>query len=332
MTYIIAEVGSNHNGCRLEARNLIRTASEAGVNAVKFQMFKAETLYSKNTKDFDKYSNVYSLIKSLETYDDFFKSCKNMCDEYEVDFLVSPFDERAVDFLVDLNVSSIKIASFEFTDARLVSYIANKGLPIIASTGLASHDDISFMLQLMKNCDVTLLHCNSAYPTPISDANLSSIPYLMKNFNVKCGYSDHTMSTTIPALAVALGASVVEKHITMNRNLNGPDHSFALEPNELKEMVINIREAEHAMGDGHQLMKHNRTISEQTMKYASRSIYASKALKKGDVVSEDNVTTKRPCAGIPAINYYKIMGATISGAIESDCALQWKDINNDLRD
>lgn len=331
MTYIIAEIGSNHNGCLFRARDLIESASKAGVNAVKFQMFKAETLYSKNTKDFDKYSNVYELMKSLEINEEFLTVCRTMCQAHGVDFLASPFDEKSVDFLVDLKVPRIKVASFEFTDARLVSHIADKGLPIIASTGLASHADICFMLQIMRNCEVTLLHCNSAYPTPVNDANLYAIPYLIKNFNVRCGYSDHTMSTIVPAIAVSLGASVIEKHITMDRKQDGPDHPFSLEPSELKDMVNNIREAEQSLGDGYRLMNVDRSESEQAMKYASRSVYARRPLKKGDVISEEDITTKRPCEGIPAISYYELIGSSLNIDIEVDCALQWKDINDDLR-
>lgn len=322
--YIIAEAGSNHDGSLDIAKQLVDTAKYAGCDAVKFQIFSAETLYSKNSQNFDKYQNVWELIKSLEVSFDFFKEIKKYCDIQQIEFLATPFSVDAVNLLVEMNVPAIKIASFEFTDIFLVSYIASTRKSIIASTGLCNEHDIKQFLSWTKESDVTLLHCNSAYPTPSSDANLLAINKLKsicEGHNVKYGLSDHTMGILSPALAVSLGASVIEKHFTLSRKRNGPDHPFALEPDELKNMVFLIREAELLLGYGSLC----RTKSEQSMFYARRSLVASKDIKQGEVICENNLTTKRPGSGVPASLYFETIGKVSTRNIKEDDIIQYED-------
>lgn len=322
MTYIIAEAGSNHD-CNFEtAKKLVDIAKNSGADAVKFQIFSAETLYSSKTEDFDKYKNVWNLIKSLEVSFDFFKDIKKYCDDCGIQFLATPFSKDAVDLLCEMEVPVIKIASFEFTDALLVSYIAKTQKPIIASTGLCSEKDIKQFLEMTPNNDITLLHCNSAYPTPDVDANLKSMTTLQKMSKCKVGLSDHTMGILAPVIAVSLGASVIEKHFTISRNNVGPDHPFSIEPNELKSMVSQIRQAEILLGDG----KMKRTPSEESMFYARRSVIASKDIKKGELFTVENITTKRPGSGLSASRYLEIIGKTSSRNIESDDILQESDV------
>lgn len=322
--YIIAEAGSNHDCDINVAKQLIDVAKSANCDGVKFQIFSADTLYSSKVEDFDKYQNVYSLIKNLEVSFDFFKELKLYCDEVRIDFLATPFSEEAVDLLVDMNVKLIKLASFEFTDRRLVEYIRKTNKPLVASTGLCSKQDIYDFLQWTEGLDVTLLHCNSAYPTPDEDMNLNYIN-LLKTFgsnSFKVGLSDHSMGILAPALAVSMGASVIEKHFTLSRNRKGPDHPFAIEPNELNEMVKLIKTTEKMLGKN----DFTRTQSESSMSYARRSVICCKNIKKGEVLTYENITTKRPGNGIPASKYYDVIGKKSKIDLQEDHILQWDEI------
>lgn len=308
-TFVIAEAGANHNRDFNQALKLIDVAKQSGANAVKFQTYSSETLYSKNTPDFAGYKNINKLIKDIELPREWQKDLKQYCDEIGIEFMSTPFDEQAVYELVDLGVKRLKIAGFESTDWRFVDIVASTGLPLIISLGIGFKekylDAISAITKKYDN-DVTLLHCNNAYPTPASDINLNTIPYLIKKTNHKVGLSDHTKSTLTPALAVAAGATTIEKHYTLSRHLPGPDHPFALEPCQLKKMVDEIILAEVMMGG----IKGEYSQSETSFIKARRSIVAKSNIKEGDTFTADNITTKRPYleGNIPASEWHNILG------------------------
>ena len=291
-TFIIAEAGANHDRNFTQALKLIDVAKSSGADAVKFQTYSSETLYSKNTPNFAGYKDINKLIKNIELPREWQKDLKQYCDEQNIEFMSTPFDEQAVNELVSLGVKRLKISGFESTDPRFVEMVASTGLPIIMSIGIGFKWNYwGLYIDIFKkyNNDVTLLHCNNAYPTPPEDTFLDTIKSMALDTRYKTGFSDHTMSPYTPSLAIAAGATVIEKHFTLNRNLQGPDHPFALEPNELKIMVEQIRYAEKCMGS-----KKGFSTSEQNFKTAMRSIVAKKPINKGDVFTVDNLTTKRP--------------------------------------
>jgi len=321
-TFIIAEAGANHNRDWNTAIQLIDIAYESGADAVKFQTYSSNTLYASNTPDFAGYKNINKLIKDIELPREWQKDLKQYCDDKGIEFMSTPFDEQAVDELVSLGIKRLKIAGFEATDPRFVEVVASTGLPIIMSAGIGF--DFKYWGKFSKifkkyNNHVTLLHCNNAYPTPLEEAYLDSIGSLSALINVsEVGFSDHTMSTLTPSLAVARGATVIEKHFTLDRQMEGPDHPFALEPNELKEMIQFIREAEKSTG-----FKGGYTTSEQSFSKARRSVVSKIDLKKGDILTKDNITTKRPFLdnSIPAIDYNDILGQILKDDIKADTPL-----------
>lgn len=308
-TFIIAEAGANHNKNFNQALKLIDVAKEAGAGAVKFQTYSSETLYSKNTPDFAGYKNINQLIKDIELPREWQKDLKQYCDEQNIEFMSTPFDEQAVDELVGLGVKRLKIAGFESTDWRFVDIVASTGLPLIISLGIGfkkEYLDIINTITNNYNNDVTLLHCNNAYPTPIEDINLNTIPHLLKNTNCKIGLSDHTESTFTPSLAVAMGATTIEKHYTLSKHLPGPDHPFAVEPHELKQMIDSIKMTETMLGE----IKGEYSQSEVNFIKARRSIVAKSNIKIGDTLTVDNITTKRPYleGNVAASEWFNILG------------------------
>lgn len=331
-TFVIAEVGSNHNGDFAKALSLIDTAKAAGCDAVKFQTFSAATLYSKYTPDFAGYKNVYKLLEDNELPRHWQKELKKYCDDVDIEFISTPFDERAVDELVELGVKRLKIAGFESTDPRFINMVAKTGLPLIISLGI--NTNIYFIEDIFDSLpiDITLLHCNNAYPTPYEDINLGSIKALvdlrdnqedfLTYYNFKVGLSDHTPGILIPPVAVGMGATCIEKHFTLDKNLPGPDHHFAINPAELAEMVRNIRIVEKAGGVKSTLY----TKSEEDFKIGTRSVIAKTNLVKGTILTEDNITTKRPCTehAIPAASYYDVLGKTLKVDVREDEILLWE--------
>lgn len=318
-TFIIAEAGANHNKDFNQALKLIDVAKEAGASAVKFQTYSSETLYSKNTPDFAGYKNINQLIKDIELPREWQKDLKQYCDEVGIEFMSTPFDEQAVNELVGLGVKRLKIAGFESTDWRFVDMVASTGLPLIISLGIGFKEeylDIINDITRDYNNDVTLLHCNNAYPTPTSDINLNTIPHLIKNTNYNVGLSDHTESTLTPSLAVAMGATVIEKHYTLSKHLPGPDHPFAIEPHELKEMIDNIKSTEIMLGG----IKGEFSKSELDFAKARRSIVAKTPIKKGEILTLDNMTTKRPYleGNIPASEWFNILGEKSTKSYKPD--------------
>ena len=292
-TFVIAEAGANHNKNFNQALALIDVAVESGASACKFQTYSSNTLYSKNTPNFAGYTNINKLIDDIALPREWQKDLKQYCDEKGIEFMSTPFDEKAVDELVSLGVKRLKIAGFESTDFRFVEMVASAKLPLVISLGIGF--EMNYLGKIFEiadkyDNDLTLMHCNNAYPTPMQDAGLKTVQSLTFDSRYKTGFSDHTMSTLTPALAVAMGATVIEKHFTLSQHLPGPDHPFALEPNQLKEMVDLIKQAELAITP--QLSTFSE--SEQAFKQAMRSVVAKTDIKKGDILTVDNITTKRP--------------------------------------
>ena len=360
-TFVIAEAGANHNRDWDTAIMLIDKAVEAKADAIKFQTYSSETLYRKNTIDFAGYKNINQLIKDIELPRHWQKDLKLYCDDNGIEFMSTPFDERAVDELHSLGVKRLKVAGFESTDPRFVSYVASTGLPLIVSLGIGSTADSIYRINdsilkqnnidVKNKCDfdlpydfkealrkwykdnmpnVTYLHCNNAYPTPFEDINLSTLSHFKNRIewddslcNSSYGLSDHTEGILIPPLAVAFGATVIEKHFTLDKNMRGPDHAFAIEPFELNNMVKNIRLTEKSLGEKQCAF----TKSELNFKNACRSIVAKTDIKKGDILTEQNLTTKRPCeeSDLPAKYFYKVVGQKASKCVQKDEPLPLND-------
>lgn len=326
-TFVIAEAGANHNKNFNQALKLIDVAKEAGVTAVKFQTYSADTLYSKNTPDFAGYKNINQLIADNSLPREWQKDLKDYSEECGLEFISTPFDERAVNELYNLGIKRFKIAGFESTDLRFIRMVASTKKPLIISAGIGC--DLDFIDSILsicydeKNFDITFLHANNAYPTPQSDINLKTMVQIAEKYKTPVGLSDHTVSTLTPSLAVALGASVVEKHYTLSRLLPGPDHPFALEPLELKEMVNNIKLTEQSLNT-----KEGYSKSEKQFINARRAIVTKTALKKGDILTPQNITTKRPFleGNLPASDFYTILNTTLNKDIPEDTAINKKDI------
>jgi len=326
-TYIIAEAGSNHNKNLDQAYALVDAASDAGVTAVKFQIFSSHKLYSKNTPNFATYENINQLVKNLELPREWVEPIKNYCDGKGIEFMASPFDESAVQQLVDIGSKRIKIAGFESTDLRFVDMVASAQLPLIISAGIGC--GIEKIDDILKTChrhaveDITILHCNNAYPTPQKDINLMTMVKIKERYGseIQVGLSDHTESTLTPALAVAMGATTIEKHFTLSKRLPGPDHSFAMNPSELKEMVDNIKVATISRGEKSNL----HTASESSFSPARRSVVAITDIQQGDMLDASKITTRRPFLenSIPADKFYEVVGKKATKNIRKDfCVLK----------
>jgi len=329
-TFVIAEAGANHNKSFKQAIALIDVAVAANADAVKFQTYSSETLYSAYTPDFGGYNNINQLIKDIELPREWQADLKSYCDDVGIEFMSTPFDEKAVDELYNLGVRRLKIAGFESTDPRLVKCVASTQLPLIITAGIGSDvamvgNILNWVRDVNPDADVTILHGNNAYPTPFDHIGLGQIGVIKKAYpDVKVGLSDHTPGIFIPPLAVAHGATTIEKHFTLSRHLPGPDHPFAIEPMELKSMVANIRLAETAGNT----KKRPFTRSEEGFRKAMRSVVATVPLKRGETLTAANTTTKRPCLedSIPAIEYYNVMGSTVIHDIKQDAIITYEDI------
>lgn len=313
-TLIIAEAGVNHNGSLETAKKLIDAAKEAGADIVKFQTAKLESLVSKfapmaeyqkeNTKTDT--SQKEMLNDLLLSYDSFIE-LRDYCLEKNIEFLSTPFDIDSIHFLNDM-VRFWKIPSGEVTNYPYLVEIAKTHKPVILSTGMCEMEEIRDAIELLKKFgagDITLLHCNTQYPTPYEHVNLYAMNTLAKSFDVAVGYSDHTLGIEIPIAAVALGATVIEKHFTLDKNMNGPDHKASLEPDELKAMVCSIRNIELSMGNG---IKEPTSSEIANKTVARKSIVASTDIKKGETFNIKNITTKRPGSGISPMKWNEIIG------------------------
>lgn len=325
--FVIAEIGSNHNHDFNLAKELIDAAADAGVDAVKFQTFRAKNHYSKFTPGFSYLNdvNTFKLIQSIELDRNWHAPLKEYSESRNVVFLSSPCDFDAVDELNQLQVPIFKIASFDLSDLQLIRHIAKTGRPLILSTGLADWMDIQRAIDVCKaegNEKIILLQCTSLYPAPIMLSNLKAIRTMRDSFGVLTGYSDHTEGEYICLGAVALGACVIEKHFTLNRNLEGPDHSFAMEPKELKTMMIHLREIEAAIGDG---VKNGPRLEEKEMfEKGRRSIHANARILKGETIAIGKLTIKRPGLGIPPHLIDVVVGRTAKCDIEEDQWINWE--------
>ncbi|MED4461192.1 N-acetylneuraminate synthase [Metabacillus fastidiosus] len=342
-TYIIAEAGVNHNGDIELAKRLIDIAVDAKADAVKFQTFKTENVISIQAPKAEyqigttgKEESQFDMVKKLELSFTQFKELKAYCDKRNIEFLSTPFDIESADFLLDkLLLRLIKIPSGEITNAPLILHIAKKRPKIILSTGMATLGEIETALgiiafgllqkeenpsieafkaafiskegqQILKE-KVTLLHCTTEYPAPIRDVNLLAMNTMKTAFELPVGYSDHTEGIAITIAAVALGASVIEKHITHDKNAEGPDHQASLCPEELIQMVQSIRQIEEAKGTGIKIP----SISElRNINIARKSIVAKKKIKQGEVLTEENITFKRPGSGITPLKYWELRGSS----------------------
>lgn len=326
-TIIIAEAGVNHNGSLDLAKKLIDKAVEAKVDYIKFQTFKAETLVNKaasqaayQKKNLGKEESQLEMLRKLElTFADF-KSLNDYCHEKGIKFLSTPFDFDSIDFLASLGMEYMKVPSGEITNLPYLRKIARTGIPVIMSTGMCRIGDIEAALNVlyingMSINDVTLLHCNTEYPTPMEDVNLRAMDTLRSAFGTKVGYSDHTRGIEVPVAAVALGATVIEKHFTLDKTLPGPDHVASLEPHELKAMVDSIRNIELAMGTS---VKKISASEEKNIAVARKSIVASRLIKIGELFTEHNLTVKRPGNGISPMKWDEVVGLAAKRDFEED--------------
>ena len=322
--FIIAEAGVNHNGSVELAKKLIDAAKDAGADAVKFQTFKTESVVVKDAqkaeyqKETTGEGSQYEMIKKLELTEEDFRELADYAKEKDIMFLSSPFDKESVDLLYELDVPASKVASGEITNLPLLRYIAKKEKPIILSTGMSTLGEIEEALDVIRSEgveDIILLHCVSNYPARIEDVNLRAMGTLKQAFKLPVGFSDHTLGITAPIAAVALGACVIEKHFTLDRNLPGPDHKASLEPDELKEMVKAIREVEKALGDG---IKRPTKEEEEIKKVARRSIVAKVDIPEGAIVTEDMLDVKRPGTGIEPRYIDMIIGKKAKEDIKKD--------------
>ncbi len=315
-TFIIAEIGVNHNGSITLAKKMIKAAKASGASAVKFQSFISNNLVTSKAnlanyqKKNSKEKKMISLLKKFELSKrdqiNLFKYCKRL----KIEFMSSAFDIESLNFLVsELKLKKIKIPSGELTNVPLLIDIAKKNRLTFLSTGMSNFNEIKQIIKILtKNGlnkkKIVLLHCNSAYPTPFNDANLRSILFLRNKFNLKLGYSDHTLGIESAVAAVALGALVIEKHFTLNKKFKGPDHSSSLNPQEFKVMIESIRNVEKSLGTyGKSITKSEK----ENMRFVRKSIVAKKNIFKGERFKISNITTKRPGNGISPLNWFKVL-------------------------
>jgi N,N'-diacetyllegionaminate synthase len=317
-TLIIAEAGVNHNGSLKTALELVHKASEAKADIIKFQTFKASLLATADAQTADyqnknlktKQTSQLEMLKKLElSYDDH-HTIKAECRKLGIGFLSTAFDFQSLDFLVSLDMGLWKIPSGEITNLPYLEKIGRLNQPTIVSTGMCDLNEVEEALKVLQSSglsksNLTVLHCNTDYPTQMSDVHLNAMAEMGKYFGIKYGYSDHTLGIEVPIAAVALGATVIEKHFTLSRDLEGPDHKASLEPNELSQMVSAIRNIEQALGR----MTKNATDSEiKNRKVARKSIVALNEIKKGQVFTLQNITTSRPGDGISPMKWHDVLG------------------------
>ena len=323
--YIIAEIGSNHNGSFNQACEMIEKAAEAGVNAVKFQTFKASNHYSKKTPKISLYEqDIYTLIKKLEIDRTWHSKLAKLCNSLKIDFLDSPCDDEAIALAISIDMSLIKVSSFDMVDDRLIDKISRTGKGIIFSAGMANMAEIENAVNICRknnNNNIIILQCTSIYPAPIGLSNLKAMETIQQAFGVIIGYSDHTLGDHIACAAVALGAKVLEKHYTLDRNMVGPDHIFAIQPVELKSMVSKIRDIELAFGNG--IKNGPRKEEEEFYKNARRSIIAARKILKGEIVKDTDLVIKRPGYGIHPSHLTIVIGREARIDIEQDEPLTW---------
>jgi N,N'-diacetyllegionaminate synthase len=315
--FIIAEAGVNHNGSIEIAKLMVDAAAGAKVDAIKFQTFKAEKIitstapkaeYQKVTTDTNE--SQFEMIKKLELNMEAHKELINHCNRRGILFLSSPFDLESIELLCKLELEIFKIPSGEITNLPYLRKIGCSKKKIILSTGMATLDEVKEALNILIQSgsskeDITVLHCNTEYPTPFKDVNLKAMLTLKKELNVNIGYSDHTVGIEVPIAVAALGATIIEKHFTLDRNMEGPDHKASLEPSELKAMIDAIRNIEISMGDG---VKRPSESEFKNISFSRKSIVAARNIKKGELLNEHNITVKRSGNGISPMRWDEVVG------------------------
>tara|TARA_B100001059_G_C17836401_1_gene588471 strand:+ start:1341 stop:2357 length:1017 start_codon:yes stop_codon:yes gene_type:complete len=325
--FIIAEAGVNHNGSIDIAKKLIDAAVASGADAVKFQTFKAENLatiyakkaeYQKNLTS--KKESQFEMLKKLQLNKEMHIELINYCVKKNIKFLSSPFDHDSIDLLRDLGLEIFKIPSGEITNLPYLRHIGKLNKKIILSTGMSNMDEVKIALDVLINSgtkknNITVLHANTEYPTPMEDVNLKAMVTIGQELDINFGYSDHTLGIEVDIAAVAMGAKCIEKHFTLNCNMEGPDHKASLEPEKLKEMVKAIRNIEKALGSN---IKKPSNSELPNIQIARKSIVAKTKIKKGDILKENNITIKRPGGGISPMNWDNVIGTTATKNYEKD--------------
>jgi N,N'-diacetyllegionaminate synthase len=324
---IIAEAGVNHNGDIRIAKELIDMAAEAGADIVKFQTFNADRLVTRGAPKADyqikathKAESQHSMLKQLELSDEAHHELISHCSIRNIRFLSTPFDIESVDFLSSIGQEFFKISSSEVTNYPYLRHIGHLGGEVILSSGMSTLEDIESALSILEASGtsrhkISILHCTTEYPAPMHEVNLRAMQTIANTFGVRVGYSDHTLGIEVPIAAVAMGASIIEKHFTLDKKSPGPDHQASLDPSELKVMVASIRNIEYALGDGVKRL----TLGEQKNKSVARkSIVARNCIKVGEIFSELNLTTKRPGIGISPMQWEEVMGQRAKRNFEPD--------------
>lgn len=324
-TFIIAEAGDNHNGSLDLALKLVDKAVEAGADCVKFQTFVTENVISKFAEmaEYQKENtgtdeSQFDMVKKLELSFDDFRYIKSYCEQKNIIFLSTPFDIDSIHFLQQIEIPFWKIPSGEINNLPYLEEIAKTGKDVILSTGMSTMDEIQCAITILKENGagkITLLHCNTEYPTPFHDVNLRAMKTMHEKFQLPVGYSDHTKGIEVPIAAVACGAAVIEKHFTLDHNMEGPDHKASLEPDELKAMVCAIRNIEAAMGSAEKVPTES---EKKNIEIARKSIVAKRKIVKGEVFTEENLAIKRPGNGISPMRWYDMIGCVAQRDFEED--------------
>jgi len=335
-TFIIAELSANHGGKIEIAKETIKAAKEIGANAIKLQTYTAETLTLDSDKDDfiikggtlwdDK--KLYDLYKEAYLPWEWHQELFDYAREIGIDIFSSPFDKTAVDFLEQFNPSAYKIASFEITDYELIRYTASKMRPMIISTGIATIDEIQDAVDICRsvgNDNIILLKCTSSYPAPLEEANLKTIPNLAQTFGVISGFSDHTLGSTAPIVAVTLGAKVIEKHFILDKSIRGADADFSMDRDEFSSMIQAIRDTEKLLGS----VDYSMTDKKKKSRQFSRSLYVSKDIKKGNILTQENIKSIRPGYGMHPKYLNDILGKKVNKDILFATPLNIKDIDNE---
>lgn len=335
LVFIIAELSANHNGSLETAIETIKAAKRSGANAIKLQTYTADTITIDSNKDdfiikgtIWNGQNLHKLYQEAFTPWEWHETLFKIAKEEGLICFSSPFDKSSVDFLETLNVPAFKIASLEITDIPLIEYVASKGKPIIISTGIAELEDIELALDAcrrMGNNQIALLKCTTSYPAPIDEANMCMVQDLAERFGVIAGVSDHTMGSTVPIVAVAFGAKIIEKHFIIDRAIGGPDATFSMNEQEFKEMVNAVRDTEKAIGK----VDYALTEMQKKGREFSRSLYIVKDVLKGDIVTEKNVRSIRPGFGMHPKYFSEILGKKFKMDVSFGSPLQSEHINLD---
>ena len=330
-TLIIAEAGVNHNGDIELAKKLIDVAAEAGADLVKFQTFSADRLVTQSALKAeyqvlatDKIESQHEMLRKLELTESMHHELINHCANREIGFFSTGFDIESINFLARLGQELFKIPSGEITNLPFLQHVGGLGKKVLLSTGMSNMHEVAAALNALELAGtpknrITVLHCTSSYPAEMSDVNLRAMLSIQDEFGVEVGYSDHTLGTEVAIAAVALGAKVVEKHFTLDRNMTGPDHKASLEPDELIRMVAGIRSIEKALGDGNKVITQNEI---QNRDVARKSIVASRDIQAGEVFTENNLTAKRPGTGISPMKWDEVIGTKAKQSYVTDDLIQ----------